>query len=144
MANLQAVIAAALAHAGPSETVISSVATGVFADAFEQARAEDTEAAKTALVGTIREALNAHRSGLEQKRAEHRRLQAAIRRTRAWMDDADMALAYGMETGNLLPLLLHLGSVSVYSARSEAGEDYLRICSVPNGWTPKASESTDD
>lgn len=140
--NLNAVLAVAMDATSDSDSVASEIEGTPFAEAFNAALAEEAEENKKALTGTIRLALAAHRSRIDFHRVEVRRFNSAIKREKASMDRLDRAKVYALETGNLLPLLCMVcpSGFDAWEAQRAAGDDWGRLCTVPDDWTPSNAE----
>lgn len=138
--NLAAVLAVAMDATSDSDSVASEIEGSPFAEAFVAAQAEEAEEHKKALTGTIRLALTAHRTRIDQHRVEVRRLNSAIKREKSNMDRLDRAKLYALQTGNLLPLLVltRPAGFDAWEAQRAAGDDWHRLCTVPEDWQPKS------
>ena len=111
-------------------------------EALERKQAEAASERAELVAGHIMKAMRTLKSVKDAERMSIRKARINFEKTRkhakARMDTLDRALAYGQETGNLIPLLKELGSVGRYSADISSA-DWGRISTIPEDWTPKSA-----
>ena len=105
-----------------------------FAEAVQAAKNKKREAEREALTDDILAILEASNAHTEQKVAEIRSLRAKEAAAKKSLSDRDRALAYGLNTGNLLPIAILLGKVCTHTAICTLGEDFAKLSKVPEDW----------
>lgn len=103
-----------------------------------EAQAEATEQAASEVLSLMKDCDTANIADRTRIRA----LRAQIARLKAQMDARDLALDYGMATGNYVPAMRASGKRHCYYDVM-THEEYERLSTVPEGWTAPAEQDTD-
>lgn len=123
---------------------------GMSDDLREAIRLEEAEQRKDALAAAAKEIVGLRRPMLETKnqlRVEMSKLKKRISGIKKRLNEIDRKKQYGVETGNFIPFMTEIGKapsatqmyLNLPDGSPVDGDDYRKLCKIPDGWTPKAT-----
>lgn len=140
MARLNLAAIALLAVATSPEDSDSPITNENVAAAMKLARERKAEKALEATAETLEDALNRIDTVKVAAKRSIRKYREAIKREVATMDKIDLALAYGNETSNFIPLMVALNMGYSSHDFGITSNEYDRLSKVPKDWKPQAAE----
>lgn len=109
------------------------------AEAMRLAQQRKAEKATEDLAETLEYALGRIDCTKLSARRRIREYREAINHQKAIMDRVDLALAYGNESSNFVPLMVALGMGSYARDYGLTGDEFAKLSKVPEGWAPKVA-----